>query len=84
MDSNKPPDSTVPDGDKIPNHELALIRSRLRVASAAAYVCSVALEAQSANHEPEVAICLDRCVVDALNDLVDHITRLLREDGARP
>ena len=81
MDSNKPPDSTVREScDRIPTHELALIRSHLQVASAVACVCSMALDAQAADHDPEVAMCLERCVVHSLYEQVQHINRLLGED----
>jgi hypothetical protein len=40
----------------------------------------MALDAQAADHDPEVAMCLERCVVHSLHEQVQHINRLLGED----
>jgi hypothetical protein len=57
------------------------IRRKLDIASAVAYVCAAALRAQAADGDVDVALCLQRCVGDALFEQTQHIDQLLGEDG---
>ena len=76
----------APDG--VPATALREIHRKLDIASAVAYVCAATLRAQAADYDTEVALCLQRCVGDALFDQMQYINRLLGvdedEDGGPP
>lgn len=65
--------------DDVPAPALREIRRKLDIASAVAYVCAAALRGQAADNGIDVALCLQRCVGDALFDQMQHIDRLLGE-----
>lgn len=57
------------------------IRSKLEIAMAVVCISSAALRAQSADHDAQVALCLQRCAGDEIDRQIEHIDALL-EGGA--
>jgi hypothetical protein len=57
---------------------LRQIRAGLEVAKSAAYVSSIALSAQAADADPEVALVLRRTVADEISRQVERIDGLLQ------
>jgi hypothetical protein len=65
--------------DGTPGDTLRRIRASLEVAKSAAYVSSIALTAQAADADPDVAILLRRSVADEIGRQVERIDGLLGE-----
>ena len=63
--------------DRSPTGALRQIRAGLEVAKSAAYVSSVALRAQAADGDVDVALVLHRIVVDEIGRQVERIDLLL-------
>jgi hypothetical protein len=65
--------------DGVPGETLRRIRASLEVAKSAAYVSSIALTAQAADADREVAVVLRRSVADEIGHQVERIDGLLGE-----
>ena len=64
-------------GDSTPTGALMEIRTGLEVTKSAAYVSSVALRAQAADNDTDVALVLQRIVADEIGRQVERIDLLL-------
>lgn len=65
--------------DGVPATALRLIQGGLKIASAATCVCAAALKAQAADSDTDIALVLQRCVLDTLTQQMDRIESLLKE-----
>lgn len=79
FDANQAP---MAPNDGAPRDTLRRIRAGLEVAKSAAYVSRIALTAQAAGADPDVALVLRRTVADEIGRQVERIDGLL--EGVTP
>jgi hypothetical protein len=54
------------------------IHERLEAALSATCLCAIALKAQAADHDVDIALCLECCVEQVISNEMEHIDNVLR------